>query len=188
MAAAVASSNQAQVDANLARASADQAKAQAALATDRANQAEGDKAVLRAQLLGQLNTILQTRDTARGLIVNMSDTLFQTGSATLTSPVREKLAKLAGIVSSHPGLDLIVEGHTDSVGSDATNQRLSEQRANAVKEYLVKQGVLTNSITSQGFGETTPIASNDTSQGRSKNRRVEMIVSGAPIQTTAKAQ
>lgn len=164
------------------------AEADAKLARASAVQAEGDKAVLRAQLLGQLNTILQTRDTARGLIVNMSDTLFQTGSATLAPPVREKLAKMAGIVASHPGLELLVEGHTDNVGSNASNQRLSEQRAQAVIDYLVKQGVSANSITSQGFGETTPLASNDTSQGRSQNRRVEMIVSGSPIQTMAKAQ
>ncbi|MBK6879243.1 MAG: OmpA family protein [Elusimicrobia bacterium] len=166
---AVASSNEAQADAKVARASA--------------AQAESEKAVLRAQLLNQLNAILQTRDTARGLIVNMSDTLFQTGSSTLASPAREKLAKMAGIVASHPGLTLQVEGHTDSVGSDESNQRLSEKRAEAVREYLANQGVPGNSVTSKGFGETMPIASNDTPQGRQKNRRVEMILNGAPIQT-----
>jgi outer membrane protein OmpA-like peptidoglycan-associated protein len=167
-ASAVASSVDAQADARVARSSADKA--------------EGEKTVLRAQLLGQLNAVLQTRDSARGLIVNMSDTLFQTGSAALGSPAREKLAKIAGIVSSHPGLSLDVEGHTDSVGTDEYNQGLSEKRAQTVRAYLVRQGVSANSITAKGFGETTPIASNDTPEGRQKNRRVEMIVSGDAIQ------
>ncbi len=167
---AVASSIESQADAKLARASADKA--------------EGEKAVLRAQLLGQLNAVLQTRDSARGLIVNVSDTLFQTGSATFGTPAREKLSKIAGIVSSHPGLGLAVEGHTDSVGTDEYNQGLSEKRAQAVRDYLVKQGVSGNSITSKGFGESTPIAPNDTEDGRQKNRRVEMIVSGEAIQIT----
>jgi outer membrane protein OmpA-like peptidoglycan-associated protein len=165
---AVASSVEAQAEAKVARASA--------------SKAEGEKAALRAQLLGQLNAVLQTQDTARGLIVNMSDTLFQTGSAELASPVREKLSKIAGIVSTHPGLKLDVEGHTDSVGTDEHNQGLSEKRARAVRSYLVKEGVDSNSVTSKGFGESAPIASNDTPEGRQKNRRVEMIVSGTAIQ------
>jgi len=143
---------------------------------------------LRAQLLTQLNTILQTRDTARGLIVNMSDALFTTGSSELKPLVREKLAKIAGIVSSHPGLKLAVEGHTDSVGSDAYNQKLSENRAQSARDYLVSEGVTADSIVSRGFGKTAPIASNDTSQGRQQNRRVEVIVSGDAIGTLADAR
>ena len=165
---AVATSAAAQADAKVARASADKA--------------EGEKAVLRAQLLAQLNAVLQTRDSARGLIVNVSDTLFQTGSAVFGAPAREKLSKIAGIVSSHPGLSLDVEGHTDSVGTDEYNQALSEKRAQAVRDYLVKQGVSSKSINSKGFGESTPIAPNETAEGRQKNRRVEMIVSGDAIQ------
>ncbi len=165
---AVASSIESQADAKVARASADKA--------------EGEKAVLRAQLLAQLNAVLQTRDSARGLIVNVSDTLFPTGSAAFGAPTREKLSKIAGIVSSHVGLKLDVEGHTDSVGTDDYNQGLSEKRAQAVRDYLVKQGVSGLSIKSRGFGESNPIASNETAEGRQKNRRVEMIVSGDAIE------
>jgi len=184
-ASAVATSTAAQADSKAAQASAEQAKGQAAIANDRAQKAEGEKALLRAQLLQQLNSVLQTRDTARGLIVNMSDALFPTGSATLQSPVREKLAKVAGIVSSQSGLKLSVEGHTDSVGSEAYNQRLSEKRAQSARDYLVSQGVSADSIVSRGYGKSSPIASNDTPQGRAQNRRVEIIVSGEAIGTLA---
>jgi outer membrane protein OmpA-like peptidoglycan-associated protein len=169
-------------------ASAEKARGQADAANNRAQKAESEKSVLRAQLYQQLNAVLQTQDTARGLIVNMSGALFQTGSSQLQPPVREKLAKIAGIVSSHPGLKLDVEGHTDSVGNDDYNQRLSEKRAQAARDYLVSQGVSANSITSRGLGKNTPIDSNDTPQGRQKNRRVEMIVSGDAIGTWTQSQ
>ena len=141
-------------------------------------QAEAEKAELRAQLLRQFNAVLQTRDTARGLIVNMSDVLFDTGKYSLRPLAREKLAKVAGIVSGHPGLRLEVEGHTDSVGGDEYNQRLSEQRGAAVRDYLTQQGMAASSVTSKGFGETQPVASNDTAKGRQQNRRVELVISG----------
>jgi outer membrane protein OmpA-like peptidoglycan-associated protein len=185
---AAASSTQSQLDATAARAAADKSKGQADAANTRANKAESEKSVLRAQLYQQLNAVLQTRDTARGLIVNMSDALFQTGSSQLRPAVREKLAKIAGIVSSHPGLKLSVEGHTDSVGSDDMNQRLSEKRAQAARDYLVSQGVSANSISSQGFGKNSPLESNDTAEGRAKNRRVEMIVSGDAIGSQVQSQ
>jgi outer membrane protein OmpA-like peptidoglycan-associated protein len=185
---AAASSTESQAEAKMARAAAEKSKGQADAANNRAQMAEGEKAALRAQLYQQLNAILQTRDTARGLIVNMSDALFQTGSSELRPPVREKLAKIAGIVSSHPGLRLDVEGHTDSVGSDESNQRLSERRAQSSRDYLVNQGVNANSISSKGFGEASPLESNDTPQGRQKNRRVEMIVSGDAIGSMGQAQ
>jgi len=172
-------------DAKIARAAADNSKIQADAANNRAQTAEGEKSVLRAQLLQQLNAILQTQDTARGLIVNMSGALFKTGSSELQPLVREKLAKIAGIVSSHAGLKLDVEGHTDSVGGDEYNQRLSEKRAQSAMDYLVSQGVPSNSIMSQGFGKNNPIESNDTPEGRQKNRRVEIIVSGEMIGTQA---
>lgn len=140
--------------------------------------AESDKEQLRRQLLQQLNMILETRDTARGLIVNMSDVLFDTGKWTLKPGAREKLAKIAGIVLAHPGLKLEIEGHTDSVGSDEFNQQLSERRALAVRDFLLQQGVAANAITARGFGESQPVASNTTSAGRQTNRRVEMVVSG----------
>ena len=146
-------------------------------------QAEAEKTALRAQLLLQFNTILQTRDTARGLIVNMSDVLFDTAKYSLRPLAREKLAKVAGIVSGHPGLKLDVEGYTDSVGGDEYNQRLSEQRGASVRDYLVQQGMPVASVTSKGFGEAAPVASNETAQGRQQNRRVELVISGELIGT-----
>ena len=146
-------------------------------------QAEAEKVELRAQLLRQFNLILQTRDTARGLIVNMSDVLFDTARYTLRPLAREKLAKVAGIVSGHPGLRLAVEGHTDSVGGEEYNQRLSEQRGEAVRGYLTQQGMPSSSVTAMGFGKTQPVASNDTASGRQQNRRVEIVISGEVIGT-----
>ncbi len=145
---------------------------------------EAEKAELRAQLLRQLNLVLETRDTARGLIVNMSDVLFDTARYTLRPGARESLAKVAGILLGHPGLTLEIEGHTDSVGSEASNQRLSEQRAAAVCDYLIGQGVSgMDASSAKGFGELKPVATNDTAAGRQLNRRVELIVSGEIIGT-----
>lgn len=146
-------------------------------------QAETEKAELRAQLLSQFNVILQTRDTARGLIVNMSDVLFDTAKYSLRPLAREKLAKVAGIVSGHPGLRLDVEGHTDSVGNDEYNQRLSEQRGESVRDYLTGEGMAVGSVSTKGFGKTQPVATNDTSEGRQLNRRVELVISGEIIGT-----
>jgi len=146
-------------------------------------QLEAEKVELRVQLLKQFNVILQTRDTARGLIVNMSDVLFDTAKSSLRPMAREKLAKVAGIVSGHPGLRLDVEGHTDSVGGDDYNQRLSEQRGAAVRDYLMQQGMPVSSVTAKGFGKTQPVASNDTAPGRQQNRRVEIVISGEVIGT-----
>jgi outer membrane protein OmpA-like peptidoglycan-associated protein len=144
-------------------------------------QAEAERTQLRADLLLQFNAILETRDTARGLIVNMSDVLFDTAKHTLRPAAREKLAKVAGIISGHPGLRLAVEGYTDSVGGDDYNQKLSEDRGTAVRDYLTKEGVVGTSVTSQGFGKSQPVASNDTAAGRQQNRRVELVVSGEII-------
>ncbi len=151
-------------------------------------QAEAEKAELRAQLMKQFNAVLQTRDTARGLIVNMSDVLFDTGKYTLRPAAREKLAKVAGIVSGHPGLRLDVEGHTDSVGGDEYNQRLSEQRGAAVRNYLTQQGMPLDLVTTKGLGETQPVATNDTAAGRQQNRRVELVISGDVIGTPIAAR
>ncbi len=163
------------------------AEAETEKARQAAAQAEAEKAQLRAQLLSQLNSILQTRDSARGLIVNMSDVLFDTGSYTLKPGAREKLAKISGIVLAHPGLSLQIEGHTDSVGGDDFNQQLSERRADSVRDFLGEQGVTPSSITARGFGKTQPVASNDTAEGRQRNRRVELVVNGDAIGNTASA-
>ncbi|HTQ59599.1 MAG TPA: OmpA family protein [Candidatus Solibacter sp.] len=157
------------------------AEAEADKARQAAAKAEAEKADLRAQLLNQLNSILQTRDSARGLIVNMSDVLFDTGSYTLKPGAREKLAKISGILLAHPGLNLQIEGHTDSTGSDQFNQQLSEQRAGSVRDFLAEQGVPVSTITARGFGKTQPVASNDTPEGRQRNRRVELVLNGDAI-------
>lgn len=159
------------------------AEAQAREARANAANAEREKAELRDQLRQQLNQVLETRETARGLIVNISDVLFDTGSANLKSGAREKLAKVAGILLSHRGLMLQVEGHTDSVGATDYNQHLSENRAASVRTYLVEQGIAANAVGTAGFGETMPVASNETATGRQQNRRVELIVSGDSIGT-----
>jgi outer membrane protein OmpA-like peptidoglycan-associated protein len=164
---------------------AERASAQADLdrAAKEKAQAEAEKADLRSQLLTQFNAVLQTRDTARGLIVNMSDVLFDTAKFSLRPLAREKLAKVAGIVSGHPGLRLDVEGYTDSVGGDEYNQRLSEQRGTSVRDYLIGQGMPGSSVTTKGFGKAGPVASNDTALGRQQNRRVELVISGEVIGT-----
>jgi outer membrane protein OmpA-like peptidoglycan-associated protein len=147
-------------------------------------QAEEEKAQLRAKLLRQFNQVLETRDTGRGLVVNMSDVLFDTGKYTLRQEAREKLARIAGIVLNYPELKLESEGHTDNVGGEEFNQKLSEQRAESVRDYLISQGIPESSISSSGKGFHLPVASNDIPAGRQKNRRVELIVSGEVIGTS----
>ncbi|MGD0632341.1 MAG: OmpA family protein [Terracidiphilus sp.] len=164
----------AQADAEQSRLAAQQAQASA-------QQAETDKAAMRTRLSEQLNSILQTRDSARGLIVSMSDVLFDTGKYSLKPGAREKLAKVAGILLAYPGLDIQVGGYTDNVGGDDMNQTLSENRAGSVRDYLVQEGVATNSVSSRGYGNSLPVASNDNSSGRQQNRRVELLVSGEAI-------
>ena len=166
-----------------AQADTEQARLAAAQAQQQLQAAESDKAAMRTRLSLQLNAILQTRDTARGLIVSMSDVLFDTGKYTLKPGAREKLSKVAGILIAYPGLNIAVGGYTDNVGTDQLNQGLSEQRAGAVRDYLVQQGVSTNFVTAQGFGNTLPVASNQNSAGRQENRRVELVVSGESIGT-----
>jgi outer membrane protein OmpA-like peptidoglycan-associated protein len=164
-----------------AQADADQSRLAAQKAQQNAQQAESDKAALRTRLSEQLNSILQTRDSARGLIVSMSDVLFDTGKYSLKPGAREKLAKVAGILLAYPGLNIEVDGYTDNVGGDEMNQQLSENRARSVRDYLVQQGVATNSVSAKGFGKTLPVAANDNAAGRQQNRRVELVVSGEAI-------
>jgi len=164
-----------------AQADADRSHADALKAQQAAQQAENDKVAMRAKLSEQLNSILQTRDTARGLIVSMSDVLFDTGKYSLKPGAREKLAKVAGILLAYPGLNIEVGGYTDNVGGDAMNQTLSENRAGSVRDYLVQQGVSSSSVSSKGFGNSLPVSSNDNSAGRQQNRRVELLVSGEAI-------
>ena len=174
-------------DAERSRAEAESARAEAETQAARADalraQAEQDRATLRATLLQQFNDILETRDTARGLIVNVGDVLFETGRYELRPPAREKLARFAGIVLAHPGLDIKADGFTVSTGTDAINERLSEQRASAVGDFLISQGVSQDRVSTEGYGPRFPVASNDTREGRQQNRRVELVVSGEVIGT-----
>ena len=160
---------------------AERAKMAAADADRARMQAEQDKEHLRTQLLQQLNAVLETRETQRGLIVNISDVLFDFNQYTLKPGAREKLAKVSGILLAYPGLKIQLEGHTDSIGSDDYNMKLSEHRAEAVQSYLVTQGVPANTVSATGLGKAGPVAANDTAAGRQQNRRVDMVVPGEPI-------
>ncbi len=172
--------------ADAARLAAENAQGQAetarlaaeAQARGAAAQSEQDKAALREQLRVQMNVILATRETTRGLVVNLSDVLFDTASANLKPGAREKLARLSGIIVSHPGLHIAIEGHTDSVGAEDYNQKLSERRAESVRAYLVQEGIRSIDVGAAGLGEGTPVATNGTAAGRQQNRRVELVVSG----------
>jgi outer membrane protein OmpA-like peptidoglycan-associated protein len=168
----------AQAEANAKEAAA---KARADAAREEAERAKAATAALRAQLLQQLNSVLQTSDTPRGLVVNMADVLFAFGKYNLQPDAQIKLAKLAGIIQAHPGLHLAIEGHTDNIGGDEANMKLSQQRADAVRDFLIQQGLAADTLTATGFGKAEPVADNSTSEGRQKNRRVEIIVSGEVI-------
>ncbi|MGA3089177.1 MAG: OmpA family protein [Terriglobales bacterium] len=187
-----AAAEQAEADARRqqAEAQAQQQQAQAAtaaaqLAASQADQQRQDairqREAMRARLLAQLNQVLQTRDTARGLIVSMPDVLFGFNQFTLKPEARERLAKISGIVLAYPDLKLEIDGYTDSVGSDQYNQTLSDKRSEAVRDYLVSSGVPVASVTARGMGKADPVADNSTAAGRQLNRRVEMIVSGDVI-------
>ena len=178
---------QAELQREAARRAAEQARQRADVSERARMEAEQEKAELRARLLQQFSLVLETTDSDRGLVVNLSDVLFDTGQYALRPIAREKLARLAGIVLAYPGLRLQAEGHTDSTGAEEFNQRLSEQRAEAVREYLVSQGVFDQAVTSVGLGFSVPVASNDTRAGRQQNRRVEIIVSGEVIGTAVGA-
>ena len=189
--ASAADANQATADAQQHQRDAETESARSRLAAANSDQqlqqAVRDREELRARLLIQFNAILETRDTARGLVVNMSDVLFDSAKFTLRPAAREKLAKISGIVLAYPTLALAIEGNTDSVGGDAYNQQLSENRAGSVRDYLGQQGIPAASMTARGFGKTQPVASNDTAGGRQQNRRVELVVSGEVIGNTVGA-
>ena len=163
------------------QADADQSRLAAQQSQLNAQQAETDKAAMRARLSEQLNSILQTRDTARGLIVSMSDVLFDSGQYSLKPGAREKLAKVAGILLAYPGLNIEVGGYTDNVGGDDMNQKLSENRATSVRDYLVQQGVTTNSVSAKGFGNSSPVASNETRPAVSRTAELNCWYPATPL-------
>jgi outer membrane protein OmpA-like peptidoglycan-associated protein len=178
---AAAERAQAEAQAAQAQAEAERARADQVTAQQQAQQAVNQTGQMRERLKQQLNQVLATRETARGLIVNMSDVLFDFNRYTLKPDAREKLAKVSGILLSYPGLQLQVEGYTDNIGSDDYNQKLSEQRADAVRDYLVTQGVAQTNIAAAGYGKSDPVADNSTNSGRAENRRVQLVVSGNSI-------
>ncbi|HEY4905231.1 MAG TPA: OmpA family protein [Candidatus Sulfotelmatobacter sp.] len=180
-AAALAQQQQAEAATTAANQAAAEAERQRAEADRQRQDAIRQKEEMRARLLAQLNQVLQTRDTARGLIVSMPDVLFDFNKYTLKPEARERLARISGIVLAYPDLKLQVEGYTDSIGSDEYNQTLSDKRAESVRDYLVSSGVSMNNVAAQGMGKADPIADNSTAAGRKLNRRVEMIVSGDVI-------
>jgi outer membrane protein OmpA-like peptidoglycan-associated protein len=187
-----AAAAKAKADADRARAEADaaNARASAAEAQHSAQKSEADAAATREKLRAQLNSVLATTESARGLIVNLSDVLFDTAKFTLKPDSQVKLAKVATILTLYPGLKVQVEGYTDSVGGDEYNQKLSENRANAVHDFLVSNGVPSGNVSAQGFGKADPVADNGTAAGRAQNRRVNLVVSGDAIgvQTSAPPQ
>jgi outer membrane protein OmpA-like peptidoglycan-associated protein len=182
---ALAQQQQAQAQADAARQAAADAERQKQEAQRQTQEAIQQKEQMRARLLAQLNQVLQTRDTARGLIVSMPDVLFDFNKYTLKPEARERLAKISGIVLAYPDLKLEIEGHTDSIGSDDYNQTLSEKRAESVRGYLLSSGVVPDHITATGLGKSNPVADNSTAEGRKLNRRVEMVVSGDVIGSSA---
>ncbi len=173
-AAALAQQQAAQAEADKARMAADEAERQK-------QEAIRQKEEMRARLLNQLNQVLETRDTERGLVVNMPDVLFAVGKYDLKPAARERLARISGILLAYPDLRLEIDGFTDNTGGEDFNQKLSEKRAGTVRDYLVDNGVPINNVIAKGMGESNPIADNATSAGRKLNRRVEMIVSGDVI-------
>jgi outer membrane protein OmpA-like peptidoglycan-associated protein len=150
-----------------------EAQARAAEAERRAQEAR--EATLRAQTLEQELADLKAKKTDRGVVLTLGDVLFETGRANLQPGAYSTIDRLANALKEAPGRTVLIEGHTDSVGSTEFNQRLSENRAESVERALLERGVAANQIRTAGKGETTPIASNDTASGRQQNRRVEMI-------------
>jgi outer membrane protein OmpA-like peptidoglycan-associated protein len=177
--AAQAAAQRAEAEAHAAQAQAAQAAAERN--TQQAQQQAQQTEQMRERLREQLNNVLQTQETARGLIVNISDVLFGPNKYTVRPDAREKLAKVSGILLAYPDLNVQVEGYTDNMGSETSNQKLSEERAGAVRDYLVSQGVSGNNVNSAGYGATNPVADNAAAAGRAKNRRVQLVVSGAAI-------
>ena len=178
---------QAQIAKSSADVEAAQARARELDANQRASDATRRATELREKLRTQLNEVLQTSETPRGLVVNLADVLFDSGKFTLKSNTQVSLARIAGILQSYPGLKVQVEGYTDSVGSDALNQKLSENRASTTRDFLIKQGVGADNITEAGYGKADPVADNTTAAGRAQNRRVNLVVSGDAIGVTQSA-
>lgn len=174
------------LDARTAEAGAAKAQAQQAIAIAQAQQqqaaaarSEAEAAKAEAEELRRQMEDLQARQTDRGLVMTLGDVLFATGKADLKPGSADRLNKLVAFLGKYPDRTVVIEGHTDSVGSDATNQVLSQRRADAVRAYLLAQGVAANRVTAVGKGESLPVADNGNAAGRQQNRRVEIVISNA---------
>ena len=187
---AVIAGEDARREAMTGKAAAETAAAQAAaikLAAETAAEAASADAAIKARaaaaqdLLRRLNQALPTRETDRGLVSEIGGVQFATGTADLNSAARESLARLAGIVASYPDLKFKIEGHTDNVGTTDTNSVLSLQRAISVRDYLIGQRVAASNIDAEGLGSAHPVADNESPDGRARNRRVEIVISGGPL-------
>ena len=168
----------AKTEAERAKANEDLARIQAEHSRLQAERAVQERDSAQQQLFISLSKILETRREARGLIVNLSDVLFDFNQSTLKPGAKEKLAKLAGILLAYPGAYRIeIEGHTDAVGSDEYNLKLSAARAGSVRDYITQAGIAADRITAaRGLGKSRPVATNDTPEGRQMNRRVEIVI------------
>src|SRR5262245_9672248 len=183
-----AMTGKATADAAAAQAAATKVAADAAALAATADAAAKARTAATQDLLRRLNQALPTRETDRGLVSAIGGVQFATGTAELNSAARESLARFSGIVASYPDLKFKIEGHTDSTGSDQTNQELSSKRAISVRDYLIGQRVSASNIDAEGLGSTHPIADNGTADGRARNRRVQIVITGGPLTTTTSAK
>lgn len=171
--------DRARADARYARADAAEARDETDLARLKAEAARLESADLQRQI-----EELNARETDRGLVVTLGDLLFETGRADLKGGATSNLDKLVVFLSEYPDRTVLIEGHTDNVGSDDFNYDLSKRRAESVRSYLAGRGVEGRRLSSAGLGEGSPIAGNDTATGRQQNRRVEIIISNAATAST----
>jgi len=173
---AEAAAARAAADAEASRMAKAQADANALAAQLQAEAAKRQAEEASNKMQAALSKVVETRRTARGLILNLPDILFEFGKADLKPETREVLAKVSGILMVASGYHLSIEGHTDNVGSDEFNQKLSEARAQSVLDYLFRAGVAPEIMSKVGFGESQPRSPNDTAKGRQENRRVEIVI------------
>jgi outer membrane protein OmpA-like peptidoglycan-associated protein len=154
------------------KSAADQSRADA----DAARAAAANSQQQSAELQRQIDE-MHAKVTDRGVVLTLGDVLFTSGQADLKATATGNLNKLVTFLNTYPNRTVVVEGYTDSVGSDDYNQGLSERRADGVKSYLVRRGVGSERLTALGKGKSDPVAGNDSADGRQQNRRVEVVIS-----------
>jgi outer membrane protein OmpA-like peptidoglycan-associated protein len=161
---------------------------QRALMAEERNEIARQKEELEKRLSGALAKVAATSNTARGLVVNLSGILFDLGKATLRTEAQLTVAKLSGVLLMMPDVNLRVEGHTDSTGSDEINAKLSRERAKTVYDLLLDQGIAAERMSYEGYGPKFPVASNDTAEGRALNRRVEVVLKEGTVEAADQQQ